>query len=541
MPAFRLLAILGCLSWSLCAPAAEDLGIRVPPGFEVSLYADDALAHDIYSMTVDAQGRVVVAGAGYVKTLHDSDGDGRADRATLFSSLPASGAHGMYFDGPDLICTGDNSVMRLRDTDGDGTADGEPEVWTSLRHPEHGANGIVRGPDGCYYLICGNDAGVSERQITTVRSPVAHPRCGGIVRFQPRASRSTSWPTAFAIPTISTSTPPATCSPSTPTASATTTCRGMRRRDCSTSPRAWSTAGCCKAGRAAGTGRRRSSTTSNGWSKSAAARRPAWSCIVIARFRQALSGRRVFGLLDPRARSTSFRSKPRARPAQPARNLHGNHRRRRLRTLRPGHRTDGRSVRRHRRTTNTRQRVSRARKNPDANPRRKLTNRSIWRACWRPINRCRVGRGPVGRRRLGNWARRPSKPLPKTSRCRLRRGCGPSKSWSSCRAGQKSNGPVASPRTAARNCVRASPGPWRARRICPKAQQILARLTADADPGVQRAAWESLAVADEIDPSAQPAARLGDRPGQSGAARACRGDRRGTGSRPNELSGFSFA
>jgi putative membrane-bound dehydrogenase-like protein len=165
--------------------SAEELGVRVPEGFEVSLFADDTLAHDIYSMTVDAQGRVVVAGAGYVKILHDTDGDGRAERASLFSPLPASGAHGMYFDGPDLICSGDNSIMRLRDADGDGVADREPEVWTPLRHPEHGANGLVRGPDGCYYLVCGNDAGISQAQITSAASPVKSPRSGVVVRFSP--------------------------------------------------------------------------------------------------------------------------------------------------------------------------------------------------------------------------------------------------------------------------------------------------------------------------------------------------------------------
>lgn len=162
---------------------AEDLGIRVPEGFEVSLYADDTLAHDIYSMTLDAAGRVVVSGAGYVKTLHDSDGDGRADRATTYSKLPASGAHGMIFDGPDLIYTGDNGVYRVRDRDGDGVADGEPELWTKLKNPEHGANGLVRGPDGCYYLVCGNDAGINAEHAVLPTSPVKHPRSGGIVRF----------------------------------------------------------------------------------------------------------------------------------------------------------------------------------------------------------------------------------------------------------------------------------------------------------------------------------------------------------------------
>ena len=102
--------------------AAEPLGFAVPPGFEVSLYADDNLATDIYSMTIDDRGRVVVAGKGYVKVLHDDNGDGKADRATLFSIAPKSGAHGMYFDGPDLIADGDNGVRRYRDTD-DGKVD----------------------------------------------------------------------------------------------------------------------------------------------------------------------------------------------------------------------------------------------------------------------------------------------------------------------------------------------------------------------------------------------------------------------------------
>ena len=57
----------------------------VPEGFEVTLYADDDLAHDIYSMTIDSRGRVVVAGAGYVRILHDRDGNGAADDYTEFN------------------------------------------------------------------------------------------------------------------------------------------------------------------------------------------------------------------------------------------------------------------------------------------------------------------------------------------------------------------------------------------------------------------------------------------------------------------------
>jgi putative membrane-bound dehydrogenase-like protein len=158
-------------------------GLRAPRGFAVSLFADDDLAHDIYSMTLDAEGRVVVAGRGYVKTLHDDNADGRADRATLFSKVPASGAHGLCFDGPDLLCTGDKALMRLKDEDGDGAADGKPEIWATLNNAEHGANGITRGPDGAFYVACGNDAGATAILASDERSPVQNPNCGAMLRF----------------------------------------------------------------------------------------------------------------------------------------------------------------------------------------------------------------------------------------------------------------------------------------------------------------------------------------------------------------------
>lgn len=161
----------------------EDLGVRVPDGFRVSWYADDALAHDIYAMTIDARGRVVVSGRNYIKVLHDDDDDGRADRATLFSSLPKSGAQGLCFVGADLLCSGDNALLRLSDTNGDGVADGEPEVWAKLASAEHGTHGIVQGPDGAIYVVVGNEAGLSADQITSPRSPVTQPQCGAILRF----------------------------------------------------------------------------------------------------------------------------------------------------------------------------------------------------------------------------------------------------------------------------------------------------------------------------------------------------------------------
>ena len=59
-------------------PASAQIpGIQLPPGFVVSEFAGDDLAHDIYTMTIDARGRVFVAGRGYIRQLIDDNGDGR--------------------------------------------------------------------------------------------------------------------------------------------------------------------------------------------------------------------------------------------------------------------------------------------------------------------------------------------------------------------------------------------------------------------------------------------------------------------------------
>ena len=189
----RLLLASSTLLLVLALPcsAAVSHGFRVPEGFEVSLYAGDDLAHDIFSMTTDARGRIAVAGKDYVKILHDTDGDGKADKATLFVKASKTGAHGMYFDGNDLIMNGDGGIRRWRDTDGDGVADGEPEFWfRTERDGEHSANGIVKGPDGWFYLICGNDAGISAEHAKLPGSPIKQVNAGALVRISPDGKTS---------------------------------------------------------------------------------------------------------------------------------------------------------------------------------------------------------------------------------------------------------------------------------------------------------------------------------------------------------------
>ena len=96
-----------------------ELGLRLQRGFRVTLYADSDLANDIYAMTLNSRGQVVVTSAGYIKTLIDTDGDGVADSATVFAT-PARGGMGMCFEGNSLFFAGDGWLSRYEDRDDDG-------------------------------------------------------------------------------------------------------------------------------------------------------------------------------------------------------------------------------------------------------------------------------------------------------------------------------------------------------------------------------------------------------------------------------------
>ena len=181
----RSLAGLGLLWLSIPLFAAE-IDVQVPDDFEVTEFAGDDLAHDIYSMTIDAKGRVVVAGAGYVKILIDKDGDGKADEAKLFSTLPRNGAQGMVFHGSSLVCIGDGGILRLNDANGDDQADGPADLFLKLKTgSEHDVHSIQQGPDGWWYVIAGNNAGINSKYATLASSPITAPRAGVLFRLKP--------------------------------------------------------------------------------------------------------------------------------------------------------------------------------------------------------------------------------------------------------------------------------------------------------------------------------------------------------------------
>lgn len=179
-----LLLALAVMSSATAHAAGPDLGFTVPKGFRASLVADESLANDIYAMTLDSKGRIVVTGQGYIKTLHDDNGNGKADRASFFAET-RTGGMGLCSDGNDLLFCGDGWLSRYRDANGDGKADGPPEHIMPLPFAEHGGHAMRKGPDGYWYVIAGNEAKTGEGITLAENSMVHHPEAGRIFRLSP--------------------------------------------------------------------------------------------------------------------------------------------------------------------------------------------------------------------------------------------------------------------------------------------------------------------------------------------------------------------
>jgi putative heme-binding domain-containing protein len=167
------------------AGAAPPYGLRVPAGFEVLEVAGSGLADDIFCMTLDPAGRPAVSGRGYLRVLVDDDGDGRADRALDFRHPPADGAQGLLWEGDTLYCMGGGGLYRYDDAGGDGRLRKPQRLAHFRTGGEHDAHALGRGPDGWFYVLCGNATGIGPRHASLPTSPVREPLAGCVLRFAP--------------------------------------------------------------------------------------------------------------------------------------------------------------------------------------------------------------------------------------------------------------------------------------------------------------------------------------------------------------------
>ena len=141
---------------------------RVPQGFTITRFAGDDLTNDTWAMTISNDGRVAVSGPGYIKVLLDTDKDGVADRAEVVSDK-ARNPHGLLWHGNDLLSVQPQGIFLHRSRTDNGLPGGAPELFYKLPGGggEHGPHGIRRGPDGWFYVACGNNTNIGFLNMQT--------------------------------------------------------------------------------------------------------------------------------------------------------------------------------------------------------------------------------------------------------------------------------------------------------------------------------------------------------------------------------------
>src|SRR5437016_486027 len=195
--------------WSISAgdpprtgPATEKRfpPLKVPPGFKATLFACDPLIEYPSVISIGPKPGAIFVAIDYmtglgtdgkvkseIRLVEDTDGDGYADKATVFAK-GFNSIQGLAYHDSTLYVMHAPFLTALRDTKGTGVADDRRDLLTGLGlTPEqnpvrlHCANGVVAGHDGFLYLALG-DNGVNVLRPEGDRLVL---QGGGILRCRP--------------------------------------------------------------------------------------------------------------------------------------------------------------------------------------------------------------------------------------------------------------------------------------------------------------------------------------------------------------------
>ncbi len=172
---------------------------RVADGCEVTLWAENPLLAKPIQMNFDPRGRLWVATSEVypqvepgqtpndkIIILEDTNGDGRADKATVFADgllIPTGVEPG---DGGAYVAQS-TELLHFRDSDGDGKADVRRTVLSGFgtEDTHHNLHTLRWGIDGRIWM----NQSVYTRTDTETPHGVTRLKAGGVMRLDPRTQR----------------------------------------------------------------------------------------------------------------------------------------------------------------------------------------------------------------------------------------------------------------------------------------------------------------------------------------------------------------
>ena len=174
-------------------------GVKVPPGFEATLFAAPPDVRYPTCLTAAPTGEVFVGidengsidakpDRGRVVRCIDDDGDGKADRFNVFARMDSP--RGVIYDAASgtLYVLHPPDLSAFHDKDGDGVAESSETLVKGIgfdlkfRGADHTTNGIRMGIDGWIYVAVGDYGFIKAEGKDGKALPM---RGGGVVRVRP--------------------------------------------------------------------------------------------------------------------------------------------------------------------------------------------------------------------------------------------------------------------------------------------------------------------------------------------------------------------
>jgi glucose/arabinose dehydrogenase len=152
-------------------PVPQNPTLKVPPGFQVNVYADDLDAPRWLALTPSGDVLVTETRANRIRLLRDTNGDGVADVRQTFATAQ-NGVNipfGMTFAGDSFFLGNTGAVVRFPYTKGQQQLTGKGQKIADLTpggYNQHWTRNVVASPDGTkLYVTIGSRSNVDEEPL----------------------------------------------------------------------------------------------------------------------------------------------------------------------------------------------------------------------------------------------------------------------------------------------------------------------------------------------------------------------------------------